>query len=222
MHVAAVTVCVNFADFLADTLPVNRPHFDQYVVVTSPEDAATQRLAKRHDCTLVITERFREDGAFNKGRAINDGLDAADARQWVCHLDADIVLPLLFRLWLKNVRRLVRDPQHLRQTLLSLHRVCCTSREEWLRFRKTGTHDWPVEKLRRWNQVPAGYLQIWHASMPVRYPETSPTAGGSDLEFGRQFVYRFTCEHPRVIHLETKKQTSADYAGRRSAKWREL
>ncbi len=220
MHLTAITVCIDFADFLADTLPVNRHLFNQYVVVTSPSDTATQRLAEQHACKLVVTERHLAAGPLNKGAAINDGLDAANRRQWLCHLDADIVLPDVFRWWLFNAECNVKYGQHLEKHIIGMHRHNCRSRAEWLRYLATGRHDWPVEKLRAWNQVPAGYLQIWHAAMNVRYPEGHPTASASDLVFGEQFVYRFHPDQPRVIHLENKARQDLDYSGRRSPPWR--
>lgn len=225
MHLSAITVCIDFADFLADTLPVNRPHFNQYVIVTSSDDAATQRFARKHACKLVVSDRFRETHAFDKGAAINDGLAVADKRQWLCHLDADIVLPANFRQWLIGVRRVVKHADHLNEHIIGMHRHNCRNRAEWLKW--LATHQrmrlkWPVEKLREWNQIPAGYLQIWHASMGARYPEGHPTASGSDIAFGEQFTYRFHPNQPRVIHLEAKSRQNEDYRGRKSPPWREL
>lgn len=220
MHLTAITVCIDFADFLAETLPRNRHQFNQFVIVTSPEDAATQRLAKEHRCKLVVTDRHRRNGPFNKGAAINDGLAAMPKSQWVCHLDADIVLPDVFRWWMVHAKQHVKYPKHLSETIIGMHRVCCRGHNAWRQYLRTGKQKWPVEKLRRWNQYPAGYLQIWNAvAMHVRYPETCPTASMSDLLFARQFVYRFHPDHPRVIHLETKNRVNADYEGRRSPQW---
>ena len=221
MHLTGITVCIGFADFLADTLPVNRYLFNQYVIVTSPEDTETQRLAKANRCKLVITKRHRQNGPFNKGAAINDGIDNANRRQWLCHLDADIVLPEEFRWWLVNAGEHVKYDKHLDEHIIGMHRHNCRSRAEWLEYLRTGTHAWPVEKLRKVDQIPAGFLQAWNAAvMDVRYPEHCPTASMSDLLFGEQFLYRFHPDQPRCIHLENKHRQDLDYSGRRSPRWK--
>ena len=221
MHLTGITVCIGFDDFLAETLPRNRHLFNQFVIVTSPEDTETQRLAKANRCKLVITKRHRQNGPFNKGAAINDGIDNANRRQWLCHLDADIVLPDVFRQWILDARQHVKHGRHLDEHIIGMHRHNCRSRAEWLEYLRTGTHAWPVEKLRKFDQIPVGFLQIWNAAvMDVRYPEHCPTASMSDLLFGEQFLFRFHPDQPRCIHLENKHRQDLDYAGRRSPRWK--
>lgn len=49
MRIEAITVSVNYDDFLAETLPLNRPLFDDMIVVTTPEDVETQRICRYWD-----------------------------------------------------------------------------------------------------------------------------------------------------------------------------
>ena len=94
MNLEAVTICVDYSDFLAESLPINRRNFDQYVVVTAPEDLETQRVAEFWDCDIVLTDVIRSRwGEFHKARGINAGLEHLKLNGWVLHVDADIVLP---------------------------------------------------------------------------------------------------------------------------------
>jgi hypothetical protein len=94
----AVTVCVNYSDFLAHTIVLNRLFFNKYVVVTSYEDTATQRLCQYYNVTCIKTDAFYEGGdTFNKAKGINVGLRHLEKTGAVLHLDADIYLPPLFR-----------------------------------------------------------------------------------------------------------------------------
>ena len=56
----AVTVCVDYGDFLAQTLPGNMEHFDRYVIVTSSDDKETQDVARKYGAVLVIYEDFQK------------------------------------------------------------------------------------------------------------------------------------------------------------------
>lgn len=90
----AVTVCVDYSDFLSVTLPRNLRHFESIAVVTSSADVPTQRLAQELDCPCFVTDSFYDDGAdFNKWKALEEGLDRFGRKGWLCLLDADVIWP---------------------------------------------------------------------------------------------------------------------------------
>jgi hypothetical protein len=89
-------------------LPRNKAHFDDYVVVTTVEDAETRTLCEAQGVRCVLTERLGHNGArFNKGCALNDGFAALAKRDWIVILDADIVLPNEAR---EEIERHATDP----------------------------------------------------------------------------------------------------------------
>ena len=47
VKIEAVTVCVNYGDFLAVTAEWNRHLFDQWVVVTTPDDELTREVCRK-------------------------------------------------------------------------------------------------------------------------------------------------------------------------------
>jgi len=117
----ALIVCVNYDDFLAVTLSRNVRHFERVVVVTTPQDHATRLLADSQDNVFChTTDVFTRIPAgikplslpigyqalkaamvartggrvvFNKGAAIEEGLDVLGRTGWICLLDADVILP---------------------------------------------------------------------------------------------------------------------------------
>ena len=72
----AITVCVEYDDLLAITLPWNAHAFDHTMIVTSWADKATYELVeKMADCGLAVTPYrtdafFDDDCSFNKGKAV--------------------------------------------------------------------------------------------------------------------------------------------------------
>ena len=230
MFFESLIVCIDFGDFLASTLPCNRPIFDRLTIVTSPEDECTASLAREHDCELVITSRHRETNLFNKSKAINDGLEVCTEQGWFCLLDADIALPQDFR---PEVFSQIALEAQAEDMIFGLHRYMCQSKTEWQAYLSTGKHEWNIDKLRKRSQLPAGYLQLWCAEhRKERYPEAFPDnppkrkragshAGGyhGDLAFGQQFLRCRHFSYPRVIHLATRLEPRSDWAGRVSPKW---
>ena len=75
MLIDAVTVCVGYSDFLAETLPVNLPHLNRLVVVTAPDDYETMAVCKLFSVECRATNLMTSGGSkFNKSRGIDYGL----------------------------------------------------------------------------------------------------------------------------------------------------
>lgn len=86
----AITVCVQYSDLLAITLPANIHHFDEFWIVTSLQDVDTLNLYRRFreqglPVYLVRTDRFYEGGAaFAKWKALELGLEIMERHGWTC------------------------------------------------------------------------------------------------------------------------------------------
>src|SRR4030095_4279016 len=101
MKLQAVSVCINYADYLECILD-NRKHFDRWIIMTVPEDRETISLCEREGLEYHLSKTLRPDGknfnaTWNKSLVLNEGLDALDPEGWVLILDADVRLPRHFR-----------------------------------------------------------------------------------------------------------------------------
>ena len=148
----AVVICVDYADYLAETLPFLLPHVDDVVVVTSPDDGRTHRICKQYGVRFLPTRCFyREGEPFNKARGINYGLANLKLDGWVLHVDADTVLPSRTRYLLGNVDL---DPRKL----YGCDRVHCLGRAAWddLKADPEVQYEWNclVKPPRRWRWRP--------------------------------------------------------------------
>ena len=107
--IKAVTVCVNYSDYLKLSIN-NRQYLDDWVIVTSAEDHATIELCERENIRCTISNRLYQNGdVFNKAKALNDGFAAIKNPDWLLSLDADILLPNDFR----NIRRFLFNKEYL-------------------------------------------------------------------------------------------------------------
>jgi hypothetical protein len=193
MYLECVTVCVNYADFLAITLPRNKGHFDDYVVVTTAEDRETRELCEAQGVRCVLTERLGHNGArFNKGCALNDGFAALARRDWVVILDADIVLPNVAR---EEIERHATDLR----VLFSAKRRIAPTMSLWRRHEAqpdrvplVETHD-DRRGFLQLGPGATGYFVLFHAQSPPisgRWPwcsESFPDASEIDVEFARRW-----------------------------------
>lgn len=199
----AATVCVEYEDLLAVSLPWNLPHFKEVLVVTSPACADRVRgvTAPYPNTKVHVTDVFYQRGAaFNKWAALEEGLDAWGRHGWVCLWDCDTLWPRdvvvveneqgrslwltrpespTVRLWpgwlCTPVRHMLLDVP----VPLTLESV--PAEDTWSKL--------PVHpNLAEW----AGYSQIFHADDPVLGPPpwhdvNWKTAGCADSFFQRKW-----------------------------------
>jgi len=232
MKIEAVITCVNYADFLAHTLPLNKPHFDKLIVVTAPEDSDTKRVCDAWRQKYHATDCFRSRwGEFRKGCAINEGLAKLDRDGWIVHMDADIILPAHFRESLECA-------QLDTSMIYGCDRVECQSYEAWQQFFgspapaiagngvfidtthspfKFGTR---VQFPDAGGWIPIGFFQLWHAdSKLLSYPEGHTNAGREDSLFPKQWPRSKRGFLPEIIvyHLESENAPmSVNWSGRKT------
>ena len=150
--IRALTICVEYDDLLAITLPRNARHFSRVLVVTNTTDDATVKVAQAvPNARILRTDVFYTRGApFAKGLAVEQGLDALGRDGWLCIWDADTLLPeapdfsaLRFGQLHTPRRRILHDPREWRPEL-----------------------DWGG-LLQVADREHAGYCQFFHARDPV-------------------------------------------------------
>jgi hypothetical protein len=246
MRIEAVTVCVDYADFLAVTLPYNLPLFDHFVVVTTPRDTETRELCRKLGVTTILTEEFYRDGeTFNKARGINKALDQLSHAEFVCHLDADIVLPSHFR---ASLRQSHPDPR----VLYGCDRIMVRTAEDWALLRDSqylqqdyhcrvnfpSGYDmkkpWGWEVGARWansehGYCPIGFFQLWHSQCDIyrgihlkHYPTSANSAARSDVQFAIRWDRRYRQLLPEVIavHLDSEPSPlGANWNGRKTKRF---
>jgi hypothetical protein len=218
-RIEAVVVCVDYTDFLAETLPFLLPHVDDVVVVTTPEDGRTKGVCHRLGVRCLPTHAFFQWGdKFNKARGINYGLANLRKDGWLLHLDADIALPARSR-WLMNLACLDE------RKLYGVDRVNVVGRQAWDDYKR----DRPIQyasscrldpprghelgsrllHLGFGGYCPIGYFQLWHpgTSGIIRYPDSAAdSAEHSDVNHAIQWDREDRELLPEIIamHLVTK------------------
>jgi len=196
----AILVSVDYGDLLEVTLPLNRHHFLEVVVVTAQEDKQTLRVAKKHRCRTFTTKAFWSRGAdFNKWKALEEGLDFMGRDGWICIMDADVVWPARAE-WQLEFGCLHSPLRHL------LDDVKLPLPQDW--------DDLPIDlNLGEW----AGYTQVFHACDPVLGPPPWHEinwrhAGGADSLFQAKWTFEKKRRPPWcVLHLG---QTCVNWCGR--------
>jgi hypothetical protein len=231
MKIEAVTVCVNYSDFLAHTLPHNKNHFNKLVVVTDTKDTKTKELCDFYNVTCVQTDAFYENGhKINKGKGINEGLKHLDMDGWVVHLDSDIYLPPLTRSILENL-------ELDKETIYGVDRMMCPSYESWISFLESPqpmhegwiyvhTTAFPLGvriaeyKSKGWE--PIGFFQMWNpkASGVFEYPKEHGEVDRSDVMFAKKFRRAKRQLIPEIIsiHIDSEElpEMGKNWGGRKT------
>lgn len=196
MHTArAVTVCVEYDDFLRLTLPRTIQHVSSLTVVTTPEDTRTQALCRQYPqkVNILTTDAFHANGAaFNKGAAIEHAFSLLGRHGWFLLLDADILLPKVIPAFplmtgkLYTPRRRILSKVDGLTTTAGVIPAVLPLREEHGHF---------------------GYFQLFNAGDPAIemlpwYPTDWVHAGGCDSVFEKRWELQNKLRPPfEVVHL---------------------
>lgn len=230
LRLEAVTVSVGFDDILDITLKANHAHFDHYIVVTSHDDKKTQAVARKYSATCVQTDLFKKNGRnFNKGAAINSGMDYFQFNGWRLHLDSDIALP-------DNFRRVLFNHSHLEpQCLYGADRINVIGRQSIEKFRRGLDHHQHHHKLLLGENgaqgtlghrlvcdlrgyLPLGFFQLWNARCQKPYPHSLGTAAHDDMMFSSLWPLHCRRHLPTVLvyHLcPTQPKVGENWDGKR-------
>lgn len=240
MKIEAVTICVNYDDFLEAVIPYNLSMFDRWVIVTEPQDLQTRELCRRFGLECLLSEDGRDGGNFAKGRLIERGLQHLSANGWRCHIDADIALP-------RHFRRALELADLQTDTLYGADRILVKSYDDFQKLKATGWldggqwhHSYAVEPPKgfevgtRWvgaqaAYCPIGFLQLWNSSQDewrgIRikpYPSQHNTACRTDVQFALQFDRKKRALLPEIFvaHLESEAAAKgANWNGRKTCRF---
>ncbi len=240
MKLEAVTVCIDYGDFLAVTAPLNLALFDRFIVITTERDEETREVCRRLslDCLLTRDHLRSTDagaGGFSKGRIVERGLQHLSKDGWRVHMDADIVLP-------RDTRRLLRAADLDEGKIYGCDRFLVRGWEEWRRLLRTGwlhhgyqnhvqfPSGFPVGA--RWADirvgwVPIGFFQLWHSNADFwkgtrirRYPQDHNDACRTDTQHALQWDRRERELLPELIAAHLESETAANGVNWRGRKTR--
>ena len=197
--IRAITVCVNYDDILAISMPSLLTQVAELTVVTAPQDTRTiDYITGFSQVRPFITDAFYRHGAkFNKGLALEEGFDFMGRHGWILIIDADIVLPLemtdYFRRRPLRAGRLYTPPRRILE-----------DPRRWHEFSQSATwHTLPERK----DRGHYGYFQLFHAGDPLLrkkpwYGVNWTHAGRCDDEFQHRWPADLK-ERPgfEVLHL---------------------
>ncbi len=235
MKIEAVTVCINYADFLNAVAPFNIPLLDRWIIITESTDYPTRHICAKYGLQCLLSNDHTLDGhSFNKGRLIERGLQHLAAGEWRLHLDADIVLPNRFRKILDRAslnrdciygadRIMVRNYEHWQNLIKS----------GWLHGQTRGPHtiDTPSGYTlgHRWanhdtGYAPIGFFQLWaddeyNTARIKPYPQHHGSACRTDVQHALQWdrMNRILIPEIIVAHLESEKAVNGiNWKGRKT------
>ncbi len=227
MKIEGIAVCVQYADFFAETIDRMCHAVDQLFVVTTADDKETQKLCmNRSKVTVVETDAFYRNGMkFSVGAGVNEGLKACKRDDWALVLDADTALP-----W--HTREALEFADLNPQKLYGVDRATAWGRKMWDAVKGMDQYQCPlvvspplrlglrVSLSQHGGWFPCGYFNLWHPGVSGihDYPiHAAGTAEGSDMMQAARWPRRRRELLPEIIAIQLA--TSNEAVPIRGANW---
>lgn len=214
--ISFICVCVNYSDYLDETLKYNSRIFDDIYIVTTPSDTKTKEVIQKYNnITTIETDIFYENNcSFNKGAGLNLGLQSIKTKGWLLSGDADCIYP-------DNLGTIITDLD--KNCIYGMRREIVNS-VSVLNDIMTGKYK-PRPRLEKAMHYTPGYFQLFNTSAAkfldkqIAYPQF-PTAQRVDRWFAKyNFAHneRKIIDDGFVIHLGP---TTINWSGRKSDIWK--
>ncbi len=245
IKIEAVTVCVDYGDYLEQIAPHNRRLLDRWVVVTKPSDWRTREVCSKHSIECVLSNDFYRDGnPFAKSRGINAGLRQLTGDGYLLHNDADICLPF-------DLHECLKDANIQPGNIYGCNRLCVPGKDTWKLLQNQGLYSryngWLAEFRDRPEgcyvggipagigngYCPIGFFQLWWGDETLSfghsrkwYPLNHGTAARTDTQFASLWDRnnRIMIPELMVFHLEdpdAKNRMGQNWKGRVSPDFNE-
>jgi GR25 family glycosyltransferase involved in LPS biosynthesis len=185
-----VIVSVDYNDYLSLTLEHNSKIFQNITIVTSETDQKCEEICQKWGAKCIKTNEMYSDGSkFNKGKAINIGLDSIENPDFILILDADIIVKNRIDLDLLEEDVLYTSDRKILESINDYNR--------WISDNNC--------KARIESNRGLGFFQLFQINNPVLnkgeiYPEDFGEANGCDLKFRDFFKKREKIDN-QIIHL---------------------
>jgi len=191
-----IITSVNYNDFLILSLENNTKYFENITVVTSNDDKICQNICKSYGVKCITTDVFYEDGfKFNKGKAINVGIESLTNPEFILILDADIIVTN--KIELTNLES---------DTLYTSDRWICYNHFQYEKWKKGET---PVNNLPKYERDNGyGFFQLFNFNNTMEskwYPSELENSSHPDLKFSSYFPKKQTISVD-IIHLGDVKK----------------
>lgn len=231
MKIEAVTVCVNYADYLEQIAAQNRRLLDRWIVVTKASDERTRSVCCRHSIEIVLTDEFEREGKFVKSRAINAGLRQLTGDGWLLQLDSDICLPY-------DLAECLDDAHIIPGNIYGCNRLCIPGLKAWQELQAKGLYSrfngWLTEFRDRPKgcylggipagigngYTPIGFFQLWHGSETLSwgsarkwYPKAHGNAARTDTQFSSLWDRRNRILIPELLVFHLENENASDGMG---------
>ena len=217
---------VNYADYLAATLPawcqiLNAEHIR---IVTTDSDYDSKRVADENGCQIIVTDRWKQDGAIlNKAAAMDEAfgftgsLKPPDHDELCFSIDADT----------HPFGNLPQDSFFESDFIYGCHRYMCESPNKLHKVINGELKRHQMSRMISWGkrarqshhrhnpQVLCGYVQAFRYKAGMSFG-SYPAANEYDVQFALKFPYSKLIPSLWVMHLG---ENHVNWTGRVSEKW---